>query len=102
MGLSDGFGTGKINTDITSTKWNLNGKTGGYDGATQDYQDIWKHIQTKASEGWFIPSRAKWYAFMNELEVTNKNNYGLKGIYWTSTRDWANYIFGVVLRSRDG
>lgn len=85
------FGAGNENTRKMIDKWNTNGdaEKGGYDGATQDNQDIWKHIQTKYQEGWFLPSRAEWAAFLNELGITKENYnsiYGLQGIYWTSSQ----------------
>lgn len=63
------FGAGKTNTGKMIKIWNANGGAGGYYGATQEKQDIWKHIQTKYNEGWFIPSRAEWSAFANELGI---------------------------------
>lgn len=85
----EGLGEGKTNTKIMIEKWNLNGITGEYDGATQDNRDIWKHIQDEADEGWFIPSREEWSAFANELNITKENYntiYNLNNRYMSSTR----------------
>ena len=50
-------------------------------------------MQAKYDEGWFIPSRAEWAAFANELGI-NENNYnsvyGLNSIYWTSSFAWSS------------
>ena len=80
------FGAGKTNTGKMIKIWNANGGAGGYSGATQDKQDIWKHIQTKYNEGWFIPSRAEWSAFANELGITSSNYNGLSNFYWSSSQ----------------
>ena len=42
------------NTQTMIEIWNANGGTGGFVNATQENQDIWKHVQTKFEEGWFI------------------------------------------------
>jgi type II secretory pathway pseudopilin PulG len=102
--ISVNFGTGKTNTETMISKWNANGGTGGYTDATQENQDLWKHIQTKFSEGWFIPSRAEWAAFANELGITTSNYNSIYGLtsnqYWSSSqRDtqwvwWAELLYG--------
>lgn len=86
---SGDFGKGITNTSTIIDKWNLNGQEGGYVGATQDNQDIWKHIQQHSKSGWFIPSNAEWAACLNELGITKDNyneTYGLSGSYWTSSQ----------------
>ena len=85
------FGKGKTNTGTMIDKWNVNGETGGYTGATQDNEDIWKYIQTKYKEGWFIPSKDEWAAFSQELGIIgasggNYNTYGLNNSYWSSSQ----------------
>ena len=91
---SNKFGTGKTNTATMIEKWN-NGSYGtGYN------QDIWKHIQEKADDGWFIPSTEEWVAFANELGITStnwKSTYGLSTVYWTSKRNY--YQTSTVIRS---
>ena len=91
------FGAGKTNTGKMIGIWNKDG--GGYSGATQDNRDIWKHIQTKYNEGWFIPSRAEWSAFANELGITSSNynsTYGLIGCYWSSSQFEENDAWGAI------
>ncbi len=86
---SSDFGEGKENTRKMIEKWNLGGTSDGYTDAIQGNQDIWKHIQTKYSEGWFIPSRAEWAAFANEFEITYSNHsslFKLSGFYWSSSQ----------------
>lgn len=88
---SNDFGKGYENTGIMIEKWNAAKTTSGWD-ADQDNQDIWKHIQTEYSKGWFIPSRLEIAAFANELGITSgsKGNfssiYGLSWCYWTSSQ----------------
>lgn len=82
------FGKGNENTGKMIARWNAAKTTEGYD-AEQDNQDIWKHIQTKYEEGWFIPSAAEWVAFKNELGITNSDynsTYELSGYYWSSSQ----------------
>lgn len=83
------FGAGKTNTGKMIEIWNAAGTENGYKDSAQDKQDIWKHIQTKYNEGWFIPSRAEWSAFANELGITKGNynsKYGLSFTYWSSSQ----------------
>ena len=94
---SNAFGTGKENTRKMIEKWNAAGTENGYTDSAQDKQDIWKHIQTKYNEGWFIPSRAEWAAFANEIggetPITTSNynsTYGLSNDYWSSSQYGAN------------
>ena len=70
--------------------------------ATQEKQDIWKHIQAKSAEGWFIPSRAEWAAFAGELGVNNtandSKNYNALGFsryYWSSSQSKTNAVCNV-------
>ena len=90
---SNDFGTGKENTRKMIEKWNAAGTENGYTDSAQNKRDIWKHIQTKYNEGWFIPSRAEWAAFSNEIggenPMTAYNSatvYGLADFYWTSSQ----------------
>ena len=91
------------------TKWK---KTlNGYVNAGQDNQDIWKHIQKKYNEGWFIPSRAEIAAFANELGITDSENYnwhtstyGLSSIYWCSSQSdssiaWSCNFYNTAIRN---
>ena len=82
---SKDFGTGKANTSTMILKWN-SGENGGY-GAKND-NDMWGLIQNKVAKGWFVPSRAEWSAFAEELKITKDNydDYGLSGWYWSSSQ----------------
>ena len=73
--------------------WNADGGEGGFNGARQDNQDIWKHIQTKYEDGWFIPSKDEWAIFAKEIgddePITTenfRNKYGLRSEYLTSSQ----------------
>ena len=102
---SNDFGTGKENTRKMIEKWNAAGTENGYANSAQDKRDIWKHIQTKYNEGWFIPSRAEWAAFANEIggetPITTSNfnsTYGLSNLYWSSSQyqdfsAWLAYFY---------
>ncbi len=95
---SEDFGKGKENTDTMIEKWNNK----VYD--LQKSDDIWGIIQGKSvndngevvndetktnyyAKGWYVPSRAEWSAFANELKIdeTEYNNFGLNYCYWTSS-----------------
>ena len=85
---SNDFGQGKENTRLMIDKYNAAGTENGYTDSLQDNQDIWKNIQIKYDEGWFVPSRGEWAAFVNELNIT-KNNFQSYGLYkdnWTSSQ----------------
>ncbi len=87
------FGAGKANTQTMISQWNSNKYPPQYDN------DMWKIIQTQASNGWFVPSTEEWSAFGEELGIT-KSNYtqkGLSGWYWSSSqfdtrRAWTAYF----------
>ena len=97
---SNNFGEGKENTRKMIAKWNAaaeeNPEVEPYAESAQEKQDIWKHIQGKYNEGWFIPSRAEWAAFANELGIDNTNyssTYGLSNYYWSSSQSNANFAW---------
>ena len=92
--------TGRENTAAIKAKWDIGTGAGGY--GQQDIKDMWGYLPTgpragadpTAAEGdteqyrWFIPSRAEWSAFGNNLEITadNIDEYGLYDeAYWTSS-----------------
>ena len=96
---STNFGTGKSNTKKMIEIWNSNGGNGRYTGATQDSRDVWKHIQTRYNQGWFLPSRAEWAAFSNELGITGNNynsTYGISAQYLSSSQKNSQYIWYIV------
>ena len=94
---SNDFGQGKENTRKMIAKWNAAGTSEGYTDSPQNNRDIWKHIQTKYQQGWYIPSRGEWAAFADyftnktdlETKLTTSNyniTYGLSGYYWSSSQ----------------
>ena len=102
------FGQGKQNTINMIDDWT--NKTSTYGGQTtassgKDYIDLWGAIQTKPdyweqdrtydyvktatdSKKWFVPSRAEWSAFGEELEITTEGyeKCGLSEWYWSSSQ----------------
>ena len=86
---SKAFGKGKDNTQNMITKWN----TSGY--GDQDNNDMWKLIQDKYSEGWFVPSKEEWSAFAvmlqgkgEGLKTSNySDKFGLQSWYWSSSQN---------------
>ncbi len=70
---SGDFGTGKQNTATMISKWN----SSAY--GSQNARDIWGAIQTKANDGWFVPSRAEWTVFVAAFNMTS--NYDGSGTY---------------------
>lgn len=99
---SNDFGEGKENTRKMIEKWNAAGTNDGYTDADQDNQDIWKHIQTKYEEGWFIPSKAEWAAFGNELGITKENHYStykLSSSYWSSSQYTIRMSFNALINN---
>ena len=97
---SNDFGQGKENTRKMIAKWKAAGTSEGYTDSPQNNRDIWKHIQTKYQQGWYIPSRGEWAAFADyftnktdlETKLTTSNyniTYGLSGYYWSSSQDYA-------------
>ena len=113
---STDFGKGYANTGKIIEIWEKNGiGDGSYQGATQDNQDIFKHIQEKynSKEKWYIPSRGEWAAFADYLKkkttnplthnyesgsyVENSGNYkslyGLSDFYWLSSQRNSYYAW---------
>ena len=89
------FGTGYENTGNMIRIWNKNGiGEGSYEGATQNDYDVWKHIQAKYDQGWYIPSRAEWGAFLEYLEKKEDNpliyTYSEYGGYTKGNGDYKN------------
>ena len=83
------FGEGKIKTKKEIDRWNA--KTYG----DQDARDLWGIIQDEYAKGWFIPSKAEWSAFGEELEIKSKGyvNCGLSDWYWSSSQSNANTAY---------
>ena len=102
------FGTGYANTGRMIEIWNKNGiGEGSYSEATQDNLDIWKHIQPKYQEGWYIPSRGEWGAFADYFGITSdydtgsyvansgnyNSTYGLSYYYWSSSQFDSSFVW---------
>ena len=106
---SENFGTGYTNTGTMIERWNKNGEgTGYYSGATQDNQDIFKHIQEKYKDDWYIPSKGEWAAFAdylyqrseNSLTINNYNSiYKLSDNYFSSSIYSATSVWLIVFSS---
>ena len=49
---------------------------------------MWGQIKSQVANGWFVPSRAEWSAFAEELGITKENyaNKGLSDDYWSSAQ----------------
>jgi len=79
---SQDFGTGKQNTQTMINQW-TNGKY-----LPNDDNDMWGLIQNQVEQGWFVPSRAEWSAFAEELKIKKGNyvNFGLSAWYWSSSQ----------------
>ena len=79
---STNFGTGKQNTATMMDRWN-NARYG-----SKDNNDLWGFIKTQVQQGWFVPSRGEWGAFLNELGITSANysSFGLSNFYWSSSQ----------------
>lgn len=93
---STNFGTGKQNTATMMDRWN-NAKYG-----SKDNNDLWGFIKTQVQQGWFVPSRGEWGAFLNELGITggsggNYSSFGLSGNYWSSSQLSSIYTWSANL-----
>ena len=80
------FGKGASNTKTMIAKWNA--KAYGPQNACSSHKDIWGQIQEQANNGWYVPSRAEWSAFANNLSI-NTSNYASKKLsawYWSSSQ----------------
>ena len=105
------FRQGKENTRKMIAKW----KAEGDPDSPQNNQDIWKHIEGKYQDGWYIPSLGEWTAFADYFTskeenpltsdyelgsyVANSGNYnslyGLSTLYWSSSQNNTNNAWGV-------
>ncbi len=80
------FGTGYDNTARMIANWNE--KKYGEGDQCSSHKDMWGQIQGKFEEGWFVPSKAEWSAFAEELGITSSNytSKGLSGWCWSSSQ----------------
>ena len=94
---SVGFGKGKSNTSAMISKWNS--KKYGEQDKCSSHKDIWGQIQAKVDKGWFIPSRAEWAAFGEELKISQEKyaDYELSPYYWTSSQRNSNLVWGASI-----
>ena len=83
---SGDFGTGKANTNAMIAKWDA--KAYGEQDQSTDCRDMWGQIKSQVANGWFVPSKAEWSAFAEELGITKENyaNKGLSDYYWSSAQ----------------
>ena len=91
---STNFGTGKQNTATMMDRWN-NARYG-----SKDNNDLWGLIKTQVQQGWFVPSRGEWGAFLNELGITSANysSFGLSYYYWLSSQNGSSTAWIADLR----
>ena len=99
---SEDFEKGKENTQTMIAQWNSNKYQ------PQDDNDMWGLIQTQVNGGWFIPSKAEWSAFAEELNITKDNykNYNLSEWYWCSSQNdkygaWYAHFYGGYMSNYD-
>ncbi len=80
------FGKGKENTEKMIKYWNE--KKYGAQDDNGTYKDMWGVIQEEVAKGWYVPSRAEWAAFAEELGITpsNRGSFGLSDWYWSSSQ----------------
>ena len=99
INTSSAFGTGKANTKTIIEIWNAD------TDETKNPNDIWGKIQTQVSEGWFVPTKEEWVAFVvgldacvdwEEIKDTYSVPYGLDETYWTGSID------GIIWEPNDG
>ena len=104
---SEDFGTGRANTIAMIKKWNSSGY--GEQNASSTSDDMWGVIQTEVGDinnpTWFVPSRAEWSAFADNLGITSDNypDYGFSLWCWSSSQGnpynalYAYFISGRML-----
>ncbi len=80
------FGKGKQNTEKMIEYWNE--KKYGEQDDNGTYKDMWGEIQGEVVKGYYVPSRAEWAAFAEELGITSSNyrSFGLSSYYWSSSQ----------------
>ena len=83
------FEKGKENTQTMISQWNSNKYP------PQDSNDMWGLIQTQVNGGWFVPSKAEWAAFAEELGITKDNyvNHNLSYWYWSSSQSGTSHAW---------
>lgn len=66
----------------------MHGEPYGEQDKCADHKDMWGQIQEEVAKGWFVPSKAEWSAFAEELGITSSNypSKGLSRCYWSSSQ----------------
>lgn len=66
----------------------MHGEPYGEQDKCADHKDMWGQIQEEVAKGWFVPSKAEWSAFAEELGITSSNctSKGLSYYYWSSSQ----------------
>ena len=107
------FGEGKQKTIDMINDWNNNtAKYGEQTTASsgKDSIDLWGAIQdgqysivSSATDSgkWFVPSKAEWSAFGEELGITTDNyvNRGLSNCYWSSSQNGTDTAYDAIFYS---
>ena len=91
---SGDFGKGKDNTDamikLGQNKGIDNTVTPNVNYGELTANDFWylESVKNTTTNKWFVPSRAEWAAFANELYIDRNSyaNYNLKYWYWSSSQ----------------
>lgn len=94
---STAFGKGKTNTERMIAKRRDGGY--GYGAPT----DLWikDNIINKNNNGWFVPAKDEFYAFLGNLGINSNNyrNYNLTGWYWTSSQKSSSTVWKIALNT---
>lgn len=66
----------------------MHGEPYGEQDKCADHKDMWGQIQEEVAKGWFVPSKAEWSAFAEELGITSSNytSKGLSNYCWSSSQ----------------
>lgn len=70
----------------------MHGEPYGEQDKCADHKDMWGQIQEEVAKGWFVPSKAEWSAFAEELGITSSNytSKGLSYYYWSSSQGYTD------------
>ena len=102
---SRGFLKGKTNTETMINKWN-NKAYGKQDTNSSGRKDVWGQIQSKAEEGWFVPSYEEWSAFAWAMSkgklkkgIGSYDSLGLNAFNWSSSQASSGYAWYTTFNS---
>ena len=92
---SGDFGTGKANTATMIEIWNAD------PDEVKNNNDVWGQIQMQVNNGWFLPSKAEWSAFAEELGIImdNYEEYGISGFYCSSSQNTSTMAWSPIFCS---